>query len=149
MRPSEPPLGGARVAWSYLGVVIGLIIAAVASVALIPVGNATLCVEDAGDVCELGIVAAVSLLTPPLGFAVGAVWLRLGWEWFAILTALVLALPLWGEAVVVGAAATALLGPALAALATFTGARRSAWRPWAIGLASLGLVTLSAGWVLL
>lgn len=149
MRPPESPLGGTRIAWSYLGAVVGLIIAAVLSAALIPLGTAAMCTEGADDLCEVGVLAGVLLLTPPLGTAVVAYWLRLGWEWWAVLTALVLALPLWGSAMVAGVGAVALLGPALAAVATLTGPRRPAWRPWAVGLASLGLVLVSAGWVLL
>ncbi len=148
MRPRESPLGGTRVAWSYLGAVVGLIVAALAAAALVPLGTGTLCTDAGGDGCEVGVVLAALLLTLPVGFAVAAYWLRLGWEWWAVLAALVLALPLAGPMLEAGVGAVVALGPALAALATFAGPEGPSWRPWAIGLAASGLVLLSAGWVL-
>ena len=115
MRPPESPLGGTRVAWSYLGAVIGLIIAAVLSAGLVPLGTAAMCTEGADDLCEVGVLAGVLLLTPPLGAAVVAYWLRLGWEWWAVMAAFIVSLPLWSTALPLEMLWTPFLGAPLAA----------------------------------
>ena len=82
--------------------------------------------------------------------AVAAFVFRLGWEWWAVPAAVLLGAPLWFDAVPDAVRVlVVLLAPTLAAAATWTGPRRPAWRPWAIGGAALLLVVLGLASVLL
>ena len=77
------------------------------------------------------------------GLGLAAFVFRLGWEWWAVLAALLLGSPLWFDTVpdwlrVV----VTVLAPALAAAATWSGPRRPAWRPWVVAALAVAVVVL-------
>lgn len=142
IRVDEAPVGGARIAWSYLGTVIGLLVGGVFWSIWTPFSGAV-CGDGDDILCELGWGSAGIILGAALGLTVGAFVFRLGWEWWAVLAGLLFGSPFWFDAPPEPVRfAVAILAPALAAVATWSGPRRPAWRPWVIGIASATLVTL-------
>lgn len=143
VRLAEVPEGGARVAWSYLAAVLGAVLAGLFWVAWTPFSG-LVCSGPDDVLCVLGWEAAGGILGGVGGLAVAAFVLRLGWEWWLIGAAVLLGAPLWFDTVPVWARVVVLvLTPALAAVATWSGPRRPAWRPWAIG--GLGVVLIALG----
>ncbi|MFT3874968.1 MAG: hypothetical protein QM708_00860 [Propioniciclava sp.] len=126
-------------AWSYLGVLLSVVIAGLLAIMLFPLLNGALCDDNVADQCELGTIVLLIILLPPVGMILPAIWFRLGWEWVAVLSSLLFTLlwlsGLFGE---VGSIVLLLLaGPVIAALATHPGRRRPAWVPWVIGLVTV------------
>lgn len=144
IRVADAPVGGARIAWSYLATVVGLLVAGLLWTAWTPFGGAV-CSDAEDIVCLLGWNSAGALVGAVVGLSLGGFVFRLGWEWWAVLAGLVLGMPLWFDTVPEWASILVLiLAPALAAAATWTGPRRPAWRPWAIGATAVLLVVLGA-----
>ena len=140
-RVAEAPTGGGRVAWSYLGTLLAALVATLLWAAWSPFSGAA-CGPD-NPVCELGwnIVGWLGAMVLALGLP--AAVLRLGWEWWAVLAALLLGSPLWFDTVpdwlrIV----VTVLAPALAAAATWSGPRRPAWRPWVVAALAVAVVVL-------
>lgn len=134
LRLREPPVGGARVAFSYLATLCAAILTALVFAAWSPFG-ASVCAGSPDGLCVLGWWMAGAIVGGLLGLGAAAWVFRLGWEWWAVAATLVLVVP----TLTLGpwAAVGALLGPALAGLATWSGPERPSWRPWLIGGASL------------
>ena len=149
LRVAEAPVGGPRIAWSYLGVLLGLVAGGLFWAAWTPFAG-TVCGGDVDSACRLGWVVSGGLVGVACGLVLPAIVLRLGWEWWCVLAALLLGSPLWADRVdgavpvVVG-----VLAPALAAVATWGGPRRPRWRPWLVGGLALALVAGGVASVLL
>ncbi|HHU39870.1 MAG TPA: hypothetical protein GXZ45_11400 [Propionibacterium sp.] len=149
VRVAEAPVRGARVAWSYLATVVGALLGGLFWAVWAPFGP-SVCGDPDDVLCQLGWGTAGGILGAVLGLAVAAFVFRLGWEWWAVPAAVLLGAPLWFDAVPDAVRVlVVLLAPTLAAAATWTGPRRPAWRPWAIGGAALLLVVLGLASVLL
>lgn len=144
IRVAEAPVGGSRIAWSYLATVVGLLVGGIFWAMWSPLAQ-VVCADPEDLACNLGWGIFGAAIGPLLGLALGAYLFRLGWEWWAVLAAVLLGVPLWFDATpdalrpVIG-----LLAPALAAAATWTGPRRPRWRPWVIGGVAAAVVVLSA-----
>ncbi len=140
VRVTEEPVGGARIAWSYLATVVALLVGGLFWAIWSPLGGLA-CADPEDLACNLGWGFTGAIIGPTLGLALGAFVFRLGWEWWAILAGLLLGMPVWFDMVPDAVRIVVLvLGPALAAAATWTGPRRPAWRPWVIGGAAAALV---------
>lgn len=142
MRVAEAPVGGARIAWSYLATLVAVLVAGLFWAMWSPFG-ATVCGDGEDVLCILGWGSAGAILGAVAGLGLAAFVFRLGWEWWAVLAALLLGSPLWFDTVpdwlrVV----VAVLAPALAAAATWSGPRRPAWRPWVVAAPAVAVVVL-------
>ena len=140
-------MGGSRIAVSYLATVLGWLLGGLAWAAWAAFGG-TACAASGDELCQLGWLMAGGLLCVPLGWATTTWVFRLGWEWWAVSTAAAL-----GVAVLVAApldvlVPAALLIPALAGAATWTGPVRTRRRPWLIGAASLAIAAACVASVL-
>ena len=132
LRVRESPIGGSRIAFSYLGTVIALMIALLLAAVTNPAGS-LVCAADAVE-CQLGWVLASSAGGFLVALGVPAWALRLGWEWWAVFAGALVSLPLWVDAAPPWVSVPlALALPALAGLATGPAAVRPRWRPWVIG----------------
>lgn len=140
LRVADAPVGGARIAWSYLATVVALAVGALFWTIWSPLGGAA-CADPDDLACNLGWQISGAIVGPVLGLVLGAFVFRLGWEWWAVLAGLLLGMPLWFDAVPdVVRILVLVLAPALAAAATWTGPRRPAWRPWVIGAVAAAAV---------
>ncbi len=144
-RIRESPTGGSRIAYSYLAGVMIVVIVGFAATILGPIFNPF--GETGVDIDQ----RALALLLVGLGAsgliadAAGAAVFRLGWEWWAVMAAFIVSLPLWSTALPLEMLWTPFLGaPLAAALATLGGPRRPAWRPWVIGGLFAALVVATA-----
>lgn len=137
-RLRESPTGGSRIAYSYLGVVLALVVAGVVST-IWGLFTDRVCGPDMDIACGLGWWWLGGLVGYALGTALTAWAFRLGWEWWVVVLAGILALPavtaLPSPAVLVWAVAI----PALAGAATWSGDHRPRWRP----LLTVGLLVLA------
>lgn len=137
-------MGGSRIAWSYLVGLAAVVAAALPVAAAAPLVE-TACSAQESALCNVGwllVVGAVSLVAC---LAVAAWVARLGWEWWLLLTSIVLGAPLWavgsvGEGLVV----PALVAPGLAGLVTWHGPGRPRWRPWLVAATAAALLGGSA-----
>lgn len=138
-RPS--PTGAARIAFSYLAVVLGLIIMGIL-LAIWSIPTDAICTDDSDVLCGLSWLWLGALLGLVAGTGVTARVFRLGWEWWVAVVVGVLAVP----------AVSALPGPVLwlfvalwpaaAGALTWSGSQaRPRWRPWLI----VGLAVLAGG----
>lgn len=142
-RVSEPPVGGNRIAWSYLAAVVGLVIGGLFWAVWTQAGG--IACPPADDLCAVGWTVSGGLLGLTLGLGAAAFFFRLGWEWWLVIAALLLGSPLWANALPPWTLAViGVLLPALAAVATWTGPRRPVWRPWVIGAVALVLLVGAA-----
>lgn len=149
IRVADAPVGGARIAWSYLATVVGLMVGGIFWAIWSPLGGAV-CADPDDLACNLGWQISGAVVGPVLGLALGAFLFRLGWEWWAVLAGLLLGMPLWFDAVPDAVRVLVLvLAPALAAAATWTGPRRPAWRPLVVGGVTAAVVLLSVGSLLI
>lgn len=141
---SQPPVGAARIAFSYLGSLLAGLVAALLAVMVSPLA-ASACRTTDDVACLLGWSYGSAILAFAVALG-GVAWvLRLGWEWWAVLGGLLLGAPWWADALPMPAGvAVGLLGPALAGAATITGPQRPAWRPWAVAAWAVGLAGVSA-----
>ena len=136
------PFGAARIAFSYLGSLIALVIATLLAVMVRPVSDAVCAgVEDprcvvGWEYASVGISALVGLVAP-------AFVLRLGWEWWLVAASVLWSSPLWTPLAPAWAPwVVGLLTPAIAGAATWNGDERSRWRP--VVIAAMGVLTLAA-----
>lgn len=148
LRVRESPVGGSRIAWSYLVTLLAGVAAALVTAAAGPLAEGACAAQDSA-VCTVGWLVVVGAVALVLALAVAARLARLGWEWWLVMAAVVLGAPLWAVGDLGwGLALPLLLGPGVAALATLTGEGRPRWRPV---LVILGSALLMAGtlWVVL
>lgn len=139
-RVAEAPVGGGRIAWSYLGTLLAALVATLLWAAWSPFGGG-FCGPD-NPTCELGwnIVGFLGALV--LALALPAYVLRLGWEWWGVGAAVLLGTPVWGDGATPRTILIVALGmPLLAALLTWRGPARPRWRPWLVA----GLLALAVG----
>ncbi len=132
LRVADAPLGGARIAWSYLGSLIAALLATLFWSAWSPFGTLRCDAQD--TTCLLGWNITGWVLGMALSLGLAAFVLRLGWEWWALAAAVLLGAPLWADGAsspVIGLVAA--LTPRLAAVLTWRGPPRPRWRPWLIG----------------
>ncbi len=135
LRVRESPIGGSRLAFSYLAVVLGLVVAGLVAAVWTPFAD-SVCGRGDDLSCGLGWIYAGVLLGVLAGTALTAFVFRLGWEWWLVLVALVLLLALASTAPTWLLAVFGILIPALAGAATWSGRDRPQWRPWAIAAAA-------------
>ena len=144
MRVAEAPVGGARIAWSYLATLVAVLVAGLFWAMWSPFG-ATVCGDGEDVLCILGWGSAGAILGAVAGLGLAAFVFRLGWEWWAVMAAFIVSLPLWSTALPLEMLWTPFLGaPLAAALTTLGGPRRPAWRPWVIGGLFAALVVATA-----
>lgn len=140
-RVAQAPTGGGRIAWSYLGTLLAVLVATVLWAAWSAFAGAVCGPDD--PVCQLGWNIVGWIVAMTVALVLPAFVLRLGWEWWCVGAAVLLSAPVWAD----GATAqvvviVALVSPLLAALLTWGGSQRRRWRPFvAAGL--LGLAVLS------
>lgn len=148
LRVRESPTGGSRIAFGYLGSLLGLVLVGLVLVTLSPL--APVVCGDVDDIyCVVGWSTAAALIGLVLGAALVAWVLRLGWEWWAVVAAVVVLAPLVVDSVPsVVAAILGVLTPGLAGAATWSGPRRPAWRPWAIGVGAVGALAVGVASIL-
>lgn len=146
LRVAESPVGGARIAFSHLAVVLGLVVAGLVLAMWLPVGDVVCGGEQEGAVCGLGWFYGGVLLGVGSGTALTGFAFRLGWEWWLAIMGILLAVPLASPGPGWVLATLCLLAPAAAGAATWSGPARPAWRPWAIGgvVAAVTAATLVA-----
>ncbi len=138
MRARTPPVGGARVAWSYLAgilaaVLLGLVISIVYYV------EASVCAVD-DFTCTIAVFTGSAVAGGVLFTALGAALFRLGWEWWLVVAAAIFAMPTALDALGAGGWAVVALAPALAALATLHGPSRPRWRPWVVAVTCAAVI---------
>lgn len=149
LRVRESPIGGSRIAFSYLGSVLAAVVAGLLAVMASPLA-ASVCRASEDATCLLGWTYGSAILAFALAFAALAWVLRLGWEWWVVVAGVLLGSPWWADALPPGAAiVVGMATPAVAALATLTGRRRPAWRPWAIGACAAALAAAGVAAVVL
>lgn len=149
LRVRESPVGGSRIAFSYLGTLAAALAASLLGVMVSPLA-ATVCRTTEDAACLLGWTYGSAILALLFGFALVAWVLRFGAEWWAVVAAFVVASPWWVDALPTPAVvAVAALVPAVAGAATLTGRRRPAWRPLVVGAAALALAAVGLASVLL
>lgn len=134
--PNPSPSGAARIAFSYLATLLGLVVMGLVLAVWYPLTD-TVCGVDSNVVCGLGWMWGGAFLGITSGVAITARVFGMGWEWWLAVVAGVLALPAVTllSGVVVGA--VVVLWPGVAGALTWSGtAERPRWRPWLIiGLA--------------
>lgn len=139
----ESPVGGSRIAWSYLTFLLVALVVGVIVAAASPFIEARCAAEEV--FCQLGgllltAVIAGALLLPLAG------WLtKLGWEWALVMFTGFAALPVVFPAVNGWEVALMLGVPLVAAGATWHGPHGPRWRPWVIG-AVCGVLIVAAVW---
>lgn len=152
LRVRESPVGGSRIAFSYLATVVGLLLGGLVWAAWVALTDVA-CDPAGHDFCGLGWLVVGGFVGPALGVAVAAWAFRLGWEWWLVLVAgavtLALAPGLPGALPAVALGLAAALLPALAGAATWGGPTHAPWRPWVIGGAGALALAISAAWVTL
>ena len=134
-RIRESPVGGSRIAYSYLA---GLVVLSVVGFAFVVLSSVLDPFAGTGDLDQraLGLLIVGLICCAVLADALAARVFRLGWEWCSVLAAVHLTVPLWWSWLPIAVAWTPfLLAPLLAALATLSGPAKPPWRPWAIGAA--------------
>ena len=140
LRVRESPTGGSRIAYSYLAALVGAVIGGLVWAGWAPLG-ALVCGDGEDVSCRIGWLVVGAMVGGIAGWALTAWVMRLGWEWWAVLSAVAVGTPVWSlllpvPALVVGG----LLSPALAGLITLSGPVRPRWRPWAVGVGALLVV---------
>lgn len=142
LRIRESPLGGSRIAFSYLGALLAAMAAGLLTAMASPFAPA-ICATTDDVTCLLGWTFGSAIVAAVAAFAVVAWVLRLGWEWWAVVAAVLLSSP-WWSGLVPGWAlpVVVLLAPGIAGATTLTGRRRPAWRPWVVGAVCVALVAL-------
>lgn len=122
-------MGGARVAWAYVTALVSAVVSGLI-VLIATYGSESVCARD--DIpCSVAILSSVVILAGTATLGIFARVFRLGWEWWLICAAALVATPLLISVEV--AQYVVPCAPALAALATWQGVRRPRWRPWVIG----------------
>ncbi|MFV0452479.1 MAG: hypothetical protein ACK5LS_09615 [Propioniciclava sp.] len=133
------PIGAARIAFSHLAVLLGLVAAGI-FLALWGLFTDTVCGQASDVVCGLGWLWSGGLVGVLGGTAITAAVFKLGWEWWAGIAAVMLALPALSvlpDPVPIG---VCVLAPATAGALTWSGTReRPRWRPWLM----IGLIVLA------
>lgn len=142
--PRTGPVGGARVAWSYLAAMLAALIGVLGLTITDAVQSGMCGAEDVS--CALGTYVAGGVLSGVVGVSVAAALLRLGWEWWLICVTALVAMPALLD--IAGGLAWGVLAvaPLVAACVTLTGSRRPRWRPVVIGGVCVALLAWTLLW---
>jgi hypothetical protein len=138
------PVGGARVAWSYLAALLAAAVTAL-GFAIADSVQSTACADD-DPMCALGTYMVGGLVAGVVGVAFVAWLFRLGWEWALVCVAVVVAMPTLLD--LTGPLAWLILAstPGAAALVTLSGPGRRPWRPIVVGVVGVVVIAASLIW---
>lgn len=140
----ESPLGGSRIAWSYLLVLVGAIIGGVVVAASAPV-IASGCRADTAF-CDVGWMLVAFAASFLAAVALGARLVGFSWEWWVALAGLLVFSPVFSSGHLAFTWVVILVAPAAAAVVT--GPPTPRWRPLAILVTSALLVVVTLVWTL-
>ncbi|MDN5571217.1 MAG: hypothetical protein L0G22_08195 [Propionibacteriaceae bacterium] len=144
LRVRESPIGGSRIAYSYLAVVLGLLVTGVVWTVW-SLFTDRVCGPDSDVSCALGWWWLGGYVGYAAGTALTAWVFRLGAEWWLAGFAALLALPAVTMLPPALVAAWCVLIPGIAGAVTWVGEDRPRWRPWLVaGLVALALAASAA-----
>lgn len=138
------PVGGARVAWSYVAALLAIVITGL-GFAIADSVQSTACADD-DPMCALGTYMVGGLVGGVVAVAIVAWLFRLGWEWGLICATVVLMMPTLLDLAGLLAWPALALGPGVAALATFAGPGRRRWRPAVVAGVCAVVIAWSLFW---
>ncbi|WP_232548026.1 hypothetical protein [Propioniciclava soli] len=148
LRVRESPIGGSRIAFSYLAIVGALLVTGLVW-SVWSLFTDRVCGPDSDVVCGLGWWWLGWFVGFGLGTALTAWIVRLGWEWWLAGFAVLLALPAVMALPVPVVIVWLLALPAIAAALTWSGPDRPRWRPWLVVGLAVAAVAASAVSVLI